>query len=83
MLVLILLMPIVFAVPIRYIPSTKIPPNERNFAVMDYFVAHNSLIVFSGGLTDGTYTNDLWEFTLNDTYWTQQIPTSSNIPGIS
>ena len=70
-------------IPISYIPSTRIPPTERNFAVMDYLESLNALILFSGGLLDGTYTNDLWSFNLTSNYWSEIVPTSSTLPGIS
>ena len=70
-------------IPISYLPQTRIPPTERNFAVVDYLEAQDLLIAFSGELIDSSYTNDLWEFSLSGNYWNQLIPTSSDIPGTS
>lgn len=73
---------VAFSIPISYIPSTRIPPSQRAYSVMDYSKLQDSLLLFSGLDADG-YSNDLWTFLINQNYWNEINPSSEDKPGIS
>ena len=70
------------SIPITYIPSTRIPPSQRLYLVMDYYAPSDMLIVFSGIDNLGS-NNDLWSYSLTSNYWEQIIPTDQTTPGNS
>lgn len=68
------------AVPLSYIPPTRIPPSKRSNSVMDYKISQDILILFSGKDSSDT-NNDIWSFSLSENYWTQLIPSCEVKPG--
>ena len=73
---------IVSALPIQYIPSSKIPPDSREYPFMDYLESQDSLCLFSGAIGGSTLSNDLWAYSFTNEYWTLQIPTAESTPCI-
>ena len=78
---LILLMTVVYAVPVTYIPPTKFPPSPRLYVISAYHELSDSIYAFSGALSVQSY-NDLWQFSFATNIWYEMIPIDGIKPGI-
>ena len=72
-------LPICLAIKPTFIPSTKIPPSQRFYSVIDYSKLRNSIILFGGSNGPNAY-NDLWEFSLTTSEWAELSPLSEEVP---